>query len=69
MDSTSDFDADSLFEESDNEASDSDLESLIGEVDNDTDNEDNNDLFDNEVRHSPEYYLAALSNLDVGRLR
>jgi hypothetical protein len=59
---------DSLSDHSDNETSDTDLESLLEEVDNNTDNDDG-DLFDGEVRHPPEYYLAASSNLDVGRLR
>ena len=67
-DSTSNSDADSLFDRSDNEVtSDTDSESLL-EVDNNTDNDDD-DLFDGEVRHPPEYYLAASANLDVGRLR
>jgi hypothetical protein len=69
LDGTNDSEADSLFENSDNEASDTESESLIEEFDNNTDIEDNDDLFDDEVRHSPEYYLAASSNLDVGRLR
>ncbi|KAH8746178.1 hypothetical protein F5882DRAFT_387412 [Hyaloscypha sp. PMI_1271] len=47
-DSTSDSDADSLFDHSDNEAaSDTGSESLLEEVDNNTDNDDN-DLFDGE---------------------
>jgi len=68
-DSTSDSDADSLFDHSDNEAaSDTGSESLLEEVDNNTDNDDN-DLFDGEVWHPPEYYLAVLANLNIGRLR
>ena len=69
-DSTTDSDLDSLFDGSDDEAdaaSDTDLESLLEEVDSNTDDDD--DLFDDEVRYPPEYYLAASANLDVGRLR
>jgi hypothetical protein len=67
-DSTSDSDTDSLFDGIDDEAdtaSDTDLE----EVDSNTDDDDDDDLFDDEVRHPPEYYIAASANLDVGRLR
>jgi hypothetical protein len=66
FDSTSDSDLDSIFDSSDDEAdtaSDTDLE-----VGNNTDDDDD-DLFDGEVRHPPEYYIAASANLDVGRLR
>ena len=69
-DSTSDSDTDGLFDNSDNEAdtaSDTDLDSPLEEVNSNTDDDD--DLFDDEVRHPPEYYLAASANLDVGRLR
>jgi len=69
-DSTSDFDTDSLFDSSDNEtdtASNTDLDSPLEEVNSNTDN--NDDLFDDEARHPPEYYLAASANLNVGRLR
>ena len=69
-DSTSDSETDSLFDSSENEVgttSDTDLESLLEELDSNTDDED--DLFDDEVRHPPEYYIAAEANLDVGRLR
>ncbi|KAH8585358.1 hypothetical protein B0O99DRAFT_679450, partial [Bisporella sp. PMI_857] len=68
-DSASDSDTDSLFDSSDNEvdtASDTDSEASLEEIDSDTNNDD---LFDDEVRHPPEYYLAASANLDVGRLR
>jgi hypothetical protein len=68
-DSTSDSDTDSLFDSSDNEvdtASDTDSDSPLEEVNN---TDDDDDLFDDEVRHPPEYYLAASANLDVGRLR
>jgi hypothetical protein len=70
-DSTSDSDTDSLFDSSDDEAdtaSDTDLDSPLEEVNSNTDDDDD-DLFDDEVRHPPEYYLAASANLDVGRLR
>jgi hypothetical protein len=69
-DSTSDSDTDSLFDSSDNKAdtaSDTDLDKPLEEVDSNTDDDD--DLFDDEVRHLPEYYLAASANLDIGRLR
>jgi hypothetical protein len=69
-DSTSDSDTDSLFDGSDDEAdtaSDTELDSSPEEVDSNSDVDD--DLFEGEVRHPPEYYLAAAANLDVGRLR
>jgi hypothetical protein len=69
-DSTSGSDTDGLFDNSDNEAdtaSDTDLDSPLEEVNSNTDDDD--DLFDDEVRYPPEYYLAASANLDVGRLR
>jgi len=69
-DSTSDSDTDSLFDSSDDEvdtASDTDLDNPLEEVNSNTDDDD--DLFDDEVRHPPEYCLAAAANLDVGRLR
>ena len=59
-DSTSNSDTNSLFDSNNNEAdsaSDTDLDSLLEEVNSNTDDDD--DLFDNEVRHPPEYYLAA----------
>jgi len=71
LDSMSDSDLDSLFDSSDDEAdsvSDTDSESPQEEIDNSTDNGDD-DLFDGEVRHSPEYYIAKSDNLDIGRLR
>ena len=70
FDSTSDSDLDSLFDSSDeaDTASDTDSESPLEEVGNNTDDDDD-DLFDGEVRHPPEYYIAASANLDVGRLR
>jgi hypothetical protein len=70
-DSASDSDTGSLFDSSDDEAdtaSDTDLESPLEEVNSNTDYDDD-DLFDDEVRHPPEFYLAAEANLDVGRLR
>ncbi|KAH6668376.1 hypothetical protein B0J14DRAFT_675079, partial [Halenospora varia] len=69
-DNTSDSDRDSLSDSSDDEAdtaSDTDLDKPLEEVDSNTDDDD--DLFDDEVRHPPEYYIAASANLDVGRLR
>ena len=69
-DSSSDSDIESLFDDDDNEVdttSNTDLDSSLEEADSDTDVDD--DLFEDEVRHPPEYYLAAETNLDVGRLR
>lgn len=71
FDSTSDFDADSLFDCSDDEAdtaNDTNSESPLKGMDNNTDDNDD-ELFDGEVRHPPKYYIAVLANLDVGRLR
>ena len=68
-DSTSDSDTDSLFDSSDNKAdtaSDTNSDSPLEEVNN-ADDDDN--LFDDEVRHPPEYYLATLANLDIGQFR
>jgi hypothetical protein len=70
-DSASDSDTGSLFDGSDDEAdtaSDTDLESPLEEVNSNADYDDD-DLFDDEVRYPPEFYLAAEANLDVGRLR
>ena len=58
---------DGLFDNSDNEvdtASDTDLDSPLEEVNSNTN--DDNDLFNDKVRHPPKYYLIALANLDVG---
>jgi hypothetical protein len=69
-DSTSDSDTDSLFDDNDDEtdtASETDLHSSPEQADSNTDVDD--DLLEGEVRHPPEYYLAAAANLDVGRLR
>lgn len=70
LDSTSDSDLDRLFGSSDDEAdstSDTDSESPLNEVSNIINDDD--DLFEDEVRHPPEHYLAAAANLDVGQLR
>lgn len=75
FDSTSNSDLGSFFDSSDNEAdtiSDTDSESPfkeVGDNTNDDDDDDNDDLFEGEVRHPPEYYLAAAASLDAGRLR
>ena len=69
FDSTSDSDTDTLYDGSDDERVteiNTGLDGVLEEIDSNT---DDNDLFDDEVRHLPEYYLAAESNLDVGRLR
>ena len=71
FDSTSDSDPDNLCDSSEDEAdtaSDTGSESHLEEIDNSIDNDDD-DLSDSEVRHPPEYYIAASANLDVGRLR
>ncbi|KAL5317781.1 hypothetical protein ACEPPN_014880 [Leptodophora sp. 'Broadleaf-Isolate-01'] len=56
--STSDSDTDSLFD-------DTDLDSLLAQEDSD----DDDDLFDDEVRHPPGHYRANATNLDVQCLR
>jgi len=63
--STSDFDSDSLFDNEADSGADTDLDSLLAEEDSD----DEDDLFDDEVRHPPEHYRANAANLDVQRLR
>ena len=63
----SDSNMDSLFDNNDNEvdtASDTDLDSPLEEVNSNTNDDD--DLFDDEVRHLPKYYLTVLANLNVG---
>jgi hypothetical protein len=67
FDSSSDSDQDNLFDSDDEASSDTDLESLLEEVDNNPDDDD--DLFNDEIQHPPEYYIAKSNNLDVGRLR
>jgi hypothetical protein len=64
LDTLSCSDTHSLFDSSDNK-DDTDLESSVSEVES---NDDDN-LFDDEIRRPPEFYLAASANLDVGRLR
>ena len=44
-----------------------DLDSLFDGIDDDTDDE--SWLFDDEVQHPPEHYLAEAEELDVQRLR
>jgi hypothetical protein len=69
FDSTSDSDIDSLFDSSDDEAStasEPDVEWSLEEVDSDADGDD--DLFEGEVRHLPEHYIATAANLDIRRL-
>jgi hypothetical protein len=65
-----DDETDSLFDSSDDDetdfTSDADTNSLL-EIDNDTD--DDASLFDDEVRHPLEYYLAGALNFNVNRLR
>jgi len=63
--STSDSDADGLFDDEADSGTDTDLDSLLAEEDSDADD----DLYDDEVRHPPEHYRANAANLDVQRLR
>ncbi|KAH7379041.1 hypothetical protein BKA64DRAFT_698284 [Cadophora sp. MPI-SDFR-AT-0126] len=63
--STPDSDTDSLFDDEADSGTDTDLDSLL--IEEDTDNDD--DLFDDEVRHPPGHYRANAANLDVQRLR
>ena len=62
--STSDSDTDSLFDDEADSRTDTDLDSLLAEEDND----DDNDLYDDEVRHLLEHYRANTANFDVQRL-
>jgi hypothetical protein len=67
-DSISDSDPNSLFDNSiePDTASDNESESVLEELD---EKSDDDELFDDEVRRPPEYYIAASASLDVGRLR
>ncbi|CAG8975500.1 hypothetical protein HYALB_00004819 [Hymenoscyphus albidus] len=68
--SVADTEADSLFDSCDDEpdvTKFSNPTSVADEPDSDT--EDDASLFEDEVRHPPEYYLAAAAKLDVRRLR
>ena len=62
--STSDSGTDSLFNNEEDSETDTDLDSLLAEEGSD----DDNDLFDDEVRHHLEHYYANVVNLDVQRL-
>jgi hypothetical protein len=64
-DGTTDYESDSLFDESDDDTDDTEI--LPDESEGDTDNEAW--LSDNEGQRPPEYYLAESENLDVKRLR
>ena len=44
-----------------------DFDSLLNGIDDDTDDE--SWLFDDEIKHAPEHYLAEAEELDVQRLR
>jgi len=61
--STIDSDTDSLFDDSDDETD----ATSVAETDSDTD--DDASLFEDEVRHPPEHYLAEAAKVDVTRLR
>ncbi|KAG4412166.1 hypothetical protein IFR04_014697 [Cadophora malorum] len=63
--STSDSDTDSLFDDEADFETDTDLDNLLAKEDNDNDD----DLYDDKVRHPPEHYRANVANLDVQRLR
>ncbi|KAN0116787.1 Protein of unknown function (DUF3435) domain containing protein [Hyaloscypha variabilis] len=67
-DSTTDANTDSLSDRSDDDNDETDIISVTDtdsplEINNDLDN--NASLFDDEVRHPPEYYLTKAANLDV----
>ena len=56
-----------VMNDEDNSTSHDDTNSLFEESDDSTDNEEW--LFDDEERHSPEHYISTAANLDVDRLR
>jgi hypothetical protein len=65
-DSTADPETDSLFDSCDDKTSatiNSNKTSLVDESDSDV------SLFEDEIRHPPEYYLTAAAKVDVRRLR
>jgi hypothetical protein len=69
LNSISNFNTNSLFNSSNNKAdttSNTDLDSPLEKVNSNINN--NNDLFNNEVRHLLKYYFAASINLNVKRL-
>jgi hypothetical protein len=53
-----------LFDDEADSGADTDLESLLADEES-----DNDDDFDDEARHPPEYYRAKAANLDMQRLR
>jgi len=63
--STSDSDTDSLFNNEADSGTDTDLDSLVAEEGSD----DDNDLFDDKVRHPLEHYCVNAVSLDVQCLR
>jgi len=70
IDSTADTDIDSLFDSSDDDKTDIISDASTGslsEINDDTDNDAS--LFNGEVRHPPEHYLARAANVNVQRLR
>ncbi|KAG4442173.1 hypothetical protein IFR05_002331 [Cadophora sp. M221] len=65
LNSTSDLDTNSLFNDEAGSGTDTDLDSLVAEENSDNDA----DLFDNEVRYSSKHYRANAATLDVQRLQ
>lgn len=59
--STSNSDTDSLFDNEVDSGTDTDLDSLLAKEDSN----DDNDVFDDKVRHPLEHYRAKATNLDV----
>jgi hypothetical protein len=62
--STSGSYTDSLFDDEAGSGTDTDLDSFVT-----GDSDDDDDLYDDEVRHPPDHYRANAATLDVQRLR
>jgi hypothetical protein len=63
------FSDDSSDDSSDSSVSDNESDVDGDSDDSDSDSGDDDCLFEDEVEHPPEYYLAAAENLDVSQLR
>jgi hypothetical protein len=63
---TSDSDTNSLFDNEADARTDTNLDSVLAKEDSDNDDDD---VFDDKVRHPLEHYRAKAANLDVQRLR
>lgn len=68
-DSTSIFSDDPADDTSDSSVSDDESEKDLDSEDSDSDEEEDHFLYEDEVEHPPEYYLAAADTLDVSQLR